>query len=64
MFENYDSKFEKKVEDAERKHREDDARMKYGKNFKDFMSNDVDRLKPGEVRRYDKRKKKWVSNKK
>tara|TARA_B100001063_G_scaffold60676_1_gene54803 strand:- start:118 stop:312 length:195 start_codon:yes stop_codon:yes gene_type:complete len=64
MFENYDSKFEKKVEDAERKHREDDARMKYGKNFKDFMSNDEDRLKPGEVRRYDKRKKKWVSNKK
>ena len=64
MFENYDSKFEKKVEDAERKHREDDARMKYGKNFKDFMSNKEDQLKPGEVKRYDKRKKKWVSNKK
>ena len=64
MFEAYDSKYEKKVEDDERKHREQDARMKYGKNFKDFMSSDEDRLKPGEVRRYDKRKKKWVSNKK
>ena len=64
MFEAYDSKYEKKVAHEARKHREQDARMKYGKNFKAFMSNDEDRLKPGEVRRYDKRKKKWVSNKK
>ena len=63
MFGDYDSKFEKKLDDEARKHRDQDARMKYGKNFRDFMSKE-DQLKPGEVKRYDKRKKKWVSNKK
>ena len=40
--------------------------MKYGKNFKKFVkdaSAAKDRLRPGEVKRYDKEKGKWVSNK-
>jgi hypothetical protein len=37
--------------------------MKYGRNFKDFMSGKEKPLKPGEVKRYDKMEKKWVSNK-
>ena len=40
--------------------------MKYGKSYKKFTS-DADkaksRLRPGEVKRYDKESGKWVSNK-
>ena len=35
--------------------------MKYGK--KSFDQYQKDSLRPGEVKRYDKMKKKWVSNK-
>jgi len=63
MYEAYDAKFEKKVEDEKKRHREQDARMKYGKNFKDFMDKKEPSLRPGEVKRYDKKMKKWVSNK-
>lgn len=37
--------------------------MKYGKNFKDFMDKKETSLRPGEVKRYDKKLGKWVSNK-
>ena len=40
-----------------------DARMKYGKNFKDFMNKREPSLRPGEVKRYDKRLGRYVSNK-
>ena len=60
MKENYDSKHERSLEDEARKHKEQDERMKYGKNFQDFQR---DTLRPGEVKRYNKVKKKWVSNK-
>ena len=60
MREDYDARYEKRIEDESRKHKEQDKRMKYGKNFQDFQR---DTLRPGEVKRYDKNKKKWVSNK-
>ena len=61
MKENYDAKYERRLDDESRKHKEQDDRMKYGKKgFKDFQQ---DTLRPGEVKRYDKRLKKWVSNK-
>lgn len=47
----------------EKKFKKDDARMKYGKNFKDFMDKKETPLRPGEVKRYDKKLGKWVSNK-
>ena len=56
----------KKIDDNEKKNKEQDARMKYGKNFKQFtkdVESAKDRLRPGEVKRYDKEKGKWVSNK-
>ena len=37
--------------------------MKYGKNFKDFMSKKEKPLRPGEVKRYDKVLGRYVSNK-
>ena len=40
-----------------------DARMKYGKNFKDFMSKKEPSLRVGEVKRYDKTLGRYVSNK-
>jgi hypothetical protein len=53
--------------DSERKrHKEQDARMKYGKSFKKFSTDASaakDRLRPGEVKRYDKKLGKYVSNK-
>ena len=60
MKENYDSRYEKRLEDEARKHKKQDKRMKYGKNLQDFQR---ETLRPGEVKRYDKVKKKWVSNK-
>ena len=43
--------------------KKDDARMKYGRNFKDFMKDKEPSLRRGEVKRYDKRLGKYVSNK-
>ena len=50
----------RRYDKQEKEFKKRDERMKYGKNFKDFMSNP---LKPGEVKRYDKTLRKWVSNK-
>ena len=52
-----------KYDKEEKQFKKDDSRMKYGKNFKDFMNKKESDLRPGEVKRYDKMKKKWVSNK-
>ena len=57
-----DSKQMKKYADEKKKHKEQDKRMKFGKFYK--RAEDArDRLRPGEVKRYDKATGKWVSNK-
>ena len=57
-----DSKQMKKYADEKKKHKDQDKRMKFGKFYK--RAEDArDRLRPGEVKRYDKSKGKWVSNK-
>ena len=57
-----DSKYQKKVSDAEKRHKEQDKRMKFGK-FYDKAKEARDRLRPGEVKRYDKALGRYVSNK-
>ena len=57
-----DSKYQKKVSDAEKRHKEQDKRMKFGK-FYDKAKEARSRLRPGEVKRYDKKLGKYVSNK-
>jgi len=56
-----DSKQMKKYADEKKKHKEQDRRMKFGK-FSKRAEDARDRLRPGEVKRYDKTKGKWVSN--
>ena len=57
-----DSKQMKKYADEKNKHKQQDMRMKFGK-FSKRAEEARDRLRPGEVKRYDKAKGKWVSNK-
>jgi len=57
-----DSSQMKKFADEKKKHKEQDNRMKFGK-FSKRAEEARDRLRPGEVKRYDKAKGKWVSNK-
>ena len=57
-----DSKQMKKFADEKKKHNDQDKRMKFGK-FSKRAEEARDRLRPGEVKRYDKAKGKWVSNK-
>ena len=57
-----DPKYQKKLADDDKKHKEQDRRMKFGKFYK--KAKDArDTLRPGEVKRYDKTLGKWVSNK-
>ena len=61
-----DRKYGRKIADQEKKHKERDARMKYGKSYKKFTSDAnsaKDRLRPGEVKKYNKTTGKWESNK-
>ena len=57
-----DPKYQKKLADDDKRHKKQDQRMKFGK-FYDKAKEAKDRLRPGEVKRYDKNLKKWVSNK-
>ena len=57
-----DSKYQKKVADAEKRNKEKDKRMKFGK-FYSKAKEAKDRLRPGEVKRYDKKLGRYVSNK-
>ena len=57
-----DSKYQKKVADSEKRNKEKDKRMKFGK-FYDKAKAAKDRLRPGEVKRYDKTLGRYVSNK-
>jgi hypothetical protein len=52
-----DTKLMKKYDDEKKRHKEQDKRMKFGK-FYDKAKEVKDRLRPGEVKRYDKMKKK------
>ncbi len=52
-----------KYDKQDKQFKKDDARMKYGKNFKDFMKDKEPGLRPGEFKRYDKHLGKYVSNK-
>ena len=57
-----DTKQIKKFADEKKKFAKSDQRMKFGK-FYDKAKEAKDRLRPGEVKKWDKEKKKWVSNK-
>ena len=57
-----DSKYQKKLSDDDKRHKERDKRMKFGK-FYDKAKEARDRLRPGEVKRYDKKLGRYVSNK-
>ena len=60
------NEYAKRVADKAKEYKERDARMKYGKSYKKYTSDaekSKTRLRPGEVKRYDKEKGKWVSNK-
>jgi vacuolar-type H+-ATPase subunit E/Vma4 len=62
----YYSDFARKDAEKEKEYSKKDARMKHGKNWKQFtkdVESAKERLKPGEVKRWDKEKKQWVSNK-
>ena len=54
-------KDKRKDAERERQHRAQDDRMRYGKKGKKYMDDTA--LRPGEVKRWDKENKKWVSNK-
>ena len=57
-----EKKYQKKLSDEDKRHKEQDKRMKVGKVYskaKEARSS----LRPGEVRKYDKTLGKWVSNK-
>lgn len=61
-----DRKYGKRVSGKESENKDRDARMKHGKRWKEFTSDAnkaKSRLRPGEVKRYDKALGKWVSNK-
>jgi len=61
----YHSDFAKKDSEKEEEHRQRDARMKHGKNWKQFtqdVESAKERLRPGEVKRWDKKEKRWISN--
>ena len=61
-----DRRYAKRVADKAKEHKERDARMKYGKSYKKYTGDAnkaKTRLRPGEVKRYDKEQGKWVSNK-
>ena len=52
----------RRIADAEKRHKEQDKRMKFGK-FYDKAKEARDRLRPGEVKKWDKEKGRFVSNK-
>ena len=57
-----DRKQMRRIANAEKRHKEQDKRMKFGK-FYDKAKEARDRLRPGEVKKWDKEKGRFVSNK-
>lgn len=58
--EKYDPKHQEQLDKQDVEHKKQDDRMRYGKTGK---SSEEKPLRPGEVRKWDKVSKKWVSNK-
>ena len=61
-----DAGYQKKLKDQEKANKEKDARMKHGKNWKKFTSDAAaakNRLRKGEVKKFNKETGKWESNK-
>ena len=61
-----DAGYQKKLSDQEKANKEKDARMKHGKNWKKFTSDAAaakNRLRKGEVKKFNKETGKWESNK-
>ncbi len=61
-----DRKYGKKIADKDKEYKKRDARMKYGKSYKKFTSDAnsaKSRLRPGEVKKFNKETGKWESNK-
>lgn len=56
-----DRKQMRRIADAEKRHKEQDKRMKFGK-FYAKAKEARDRLRPGEVKKWDPEKKRYVSN--
>lgn len=61
MFHREESDYDR-YDKQEKQFKKDDARMKHGKNFKDYMSGKEKPLRRGEVKKWDPRLKKYVSN--
>ena len=57
-----DSKLMKRYDDEKKRHKQQDDRMKYGK-FVQRAKEAKNRLKPGAVKKFDKEKGQWGSNK-
>jgi len=57
-----DSKYQKKISDENKRNKEKDKRMKFGK-FYAKAKEAKERLRPGEVKKWDKEKGRYVSNK-
>lgn len=51
----------RKQEEADKRHKEQDDRMRYGKKGKEYHEKTA--LRPGEVKHWDKDQNRWVSNK-
>ena len=57
-----DSKYQKKISDENKRNKEKDKRMKFGK-FYAKAKEAKELLRPGEVKKWDKEKGRYVSNK-
>ena len=60
MYHQEDSDY-RRYDKKEKQFKKDDERMKLGKSFKDYMNQKP--LRKGEVKKWDKNLKKYVSNK-
>ena len=62
----YGSKEQRRDDEQEKRNKERDLRMKHGKRWREFTA-DVEaaknRLRPGEVRKFNRETGKWESNK-
>lgn len=62
----YGSKEEREDKESDKRDKENKLRMKHGKRWREFTRDAVsakDRLRPGEVKKFNKETGKWESNK-
>ena len=62
MFHHEESDYDR-YDKQEKQFKKNDDRMKHGKNFKDYMSGKEKPLRRGEVKKWDPRLGKYISNK-